>query len=186
MKGRIWVESALGRGSNFQFEIPLGTLSRAKEPKDTQPQIKAEAKVAAALGELVAVKILLAEDNLVNQKVANRMLSKLGFRIDIVGNGKEAFEALQRQDYDIVFMDIQMPEMDGMEATETIRASISVERQPIIIAMTANAMLGDREKYLAVGMDDYLSKPVKLGVLEQTLKRNLTKIKKRHPDLDDA
>ncbi|MFK7921646.1 MAG: ATP-binding protein [Bacteroidia bacterium] len=186
MEGRIWVESELNVGSNFQFEIPLKTLETVEENKHTQAKTEDDSLVEEVLGDIYAVKILLAEDNLVNQKVANRMLAKLGFRIDIVGNGHETIEALERQAYDIVFMDIQMPEMDGVEATKIIRDSIDIDRQPVIIAMTANAMLGDREKYLAIGMDDYLSKPVKLDILKQTLKRSILKLKKRHPNMDDA
>jgi len=186
MGGRIWVESIPGSGSKFQFEIPLKTLERVKEKNESIASAAKASVFDKGLSGDLDIKILLAEDNLVNQKVANRMLSKLGYRIDIVGNGKEAFEALQRQTYDIVFMDIQMPEMDGIEATKSIRASIESQKQPIIIAMTANAMLGDREKYLAIGMDDYLSKPVKIDTLHQTLARNILKLKKRHPNLDDA
>lgn len=186
MNGRIWVESVPGQGSNFRMEIPLKTIGPAQSTKSSNELQPQQVEELALIEEGLKLRILLAEDNLVNQKVANRMLSKLGYRIDIVSNGKEAFEALERQFYDLIFMDIQMPEMDGMEATKKIRAEFDEDRQPIIIAMTANAMLGDREKYLAVGMDDYLSKPVKLEILQQTLLRNLAKQKKRHPDMDDA
>ena len=115
------------------------------------------------------LKILLAEDNLVNQKVATRMLHLLGYRIDVVGNGKEAVEAVNRQPYDLLLMDIQMPEMDGLEACKRIRETLAPSRQPFIVALTANAMAGDREKYLSHGMDDYLSKPIKRRELHQHL-----------------
>lgn len=123
------------------------------------------------LGERLPLRILLAEDNLINQKVAARMLARLGYRPDIVANGHEAVEAIERQPYDVIFMDIHMPECDGLEATRLIRETVSIERQPYIIALTANAMSGEREKYLAQGMDDYLSKPVQINDMTDALLR---------------
>jgi CheY-like chemotaxis protein len=116
--------------------------------------------------------ILLVEDNAVNQKLALRLLSQMGYRADVAGNGLEAIQALERQDYDVVLMDVQMPEMDGLEATRPIRKRLPDERQPRILAMTANAMQGDREACLEAGMDDYISKPIRveelISVLEQS------------------
>jgi len=106
------------------------------------------------------LRILVAEDNSINQKLAVRSFGKMGYQVDIAGNGLEAFEMAQAKSYDIIMMDIQMPEMDGLEATRTIRERLTL--QPVIIAMTANAMQGDREECLRAGMNDYISKPVKL------------------------
>ncbi len=108
-----------------------------------------------------SLRILLAEDNLVNQKVVLRMLEKFGFSADIASNGQEALEALQRQSYDLVLMDVHMPEMDGVEATKQIRRNVAAERQPRIVALTAAAMKEDRDACLAAGMDAFLTKPVR-------------------------
>jgi PAS domain S-box-containing protein len=123
----------------------------------------------AKLAERLPLRLLLAEDNLVNQKVALRILEKLGYRADVAANGLETIAALERQRYDIILMDVHMPELDGLEATRQICGRWS--QRPFIIAMTANAMQGDREECLAAGMDDYISKPVKIEELEAVIAR---------------
>ena len=122
-------------------------------------------------GENGRPSILIAEDNLINQKVIERMVQKLGYRADLVANGREALEALARLPYGLVFMDCQMPEMDGFEACREIRNhDLGGVRIPII-AITANAMKGDRERCLAAGMDDYVSKPFKQDDLKNVLEK---------------
>ena len=115
-----------------------------------------------------ALHVLLAEDNAINQRVAVRMLERLGYRADVVGNGLEALAALERQSYDVVLLDVQMPEMDGLSAARAIRARWP-DRPVRLIAMTANALEGDRDACLAAGMDDYLAKPVRLETLDEAL-----------------
>ena len=117
------------------------------------------------------LRVLLAEDNAVNQKVAVRLLGRLGVVPDVVANGAEALDAVRRQPYDVVFMDVQMPEMDGLEATRRIRASAVVAEQPWIVALTANAMAGDREACLEAGTDDYVAKPVRPDAIRDALDR---------------
>jgi signal transduction histidine kinase/DNA-binding response OmpR family regulator len=139
----------------------------------------------SSLAQQLPLRILLAEDNAVNQKVALLMLARFGYRADVAANGMEVLQALQRQAYDVVFMDIQMPEMDGLEATQRILGQLSPEQRPYIIAMTAHALTGDEMKYLAAGMDDYISKPVQPEKLVGALRRSrlLVQTKQNSPPL---
>lgn len=116
-----------------------------------------------------ACKVLVAEDNRINQKVVLGMLKKLGYEADLVENGKAAVVAIQNNDYAMVLMDCQMPEMDGYEATRQIRKLGGTAQSIPVVALTANAMMGDREKCLNAGMDDYMAKPVRMDLLKQTL-----------------
>ena len=124
-------------------------------------------------------RVLLAEDNVVNQKVALLMLARLGYRADVAANGLEAIEAVKRQRYDLVIMDVQMPELDGLEAARRILARWPERKdRPWIIALTANAMEGDREACIAAGMDDYISKPIKTEELAVAMDRGRAAIGK--------
>jgi len=115
------------------------------------------------------LKILIAEDNIINQKLIIRILAQLGYKADVVGNGLEVIETLKRQRYDMIFMDIQMPDMDGIEATKYIIKNLKSEERPNIIAMTANVMHGDREKCINAGMDDYIGKPVLIDDVQKII-----------------
>jgi CheY-like chemotaxis protein len=116
-----------------------------------------------------SLSILLAEDNIINQKVTLLMLRKMGYKADVAINGLEALKSLEEKPYDVILMDIQMPEMDGIEASRFIRKSFPAERQPRIIAITAYALDGDKERCLEAGMDGYLAKPVNIDTLRDAL-----------------
>jgi CheY-like chemotaxis protein len=130
-----------------------------------------EAEPDAIPRGLARLRVLLVEDNAVNQQVALRMLGTLGYRADVAMNGVEALEALRRRPYDVVLMDVEMPEMDGLEAARRIHREWPGDERPRIVAMTANAMQGDREICLAAGMDDYVSKPIHADELADALSR---------------
>ena len=134
-----------------------------------QVAARAKSRIDAEMASRHALRILLAEDNAVNQKLALRLLQQMGYRADLASNGIEAIECVARQTYDVVLMDVQMPEMDGIEASRRITTRWPAGRRPRIVAMTANAMQGDREMCLAAGMDDYLSKPIRLDELVEAL-----------------
>ncbi|MBW4556953.1 MAG: response regulator [Trichormus sp. ATA11-4-KO1] len=136
------------------------------------------------LAKQLPLRILLAEDTVVNQKVALLMLKKIGYRADVAANGLEVLKALQRQPYDVVLMDVQMPEMDGLEASQKICEQWQASSRPYIIAMTANAMRGDREICLAAGMDDYISKPVQIEDLVQALSKYRPRVNSQFTVID--
>ena len=168
MGGTMWAESdgVAGRGSTFHVTFATRATADAAAGADTTPDSAALDPERATRHPL---RILLAEDNAVNQKLALRLFSLMGYQADVAGNGIEALEAVVRQPYDVVFMDVQMPEMDGLEATRRIRAE--VPDSPRIVAMTANAMDGDREACLEAGMDDYVSKPIRIEELVAALEK---------------
>ncbi len=149
------------------YEAILGVLSngtKIKYSSTTQETVQTE-KIA----EIYPLSILVAEDNLVNQKLAARLLQQLGYSADIASNGKIACEMIQQKHYNLIFMDVHMPEMDGLEATRFIVNIFPSEKRPKIIALTADAMSGDKEKCIDAGMDDYMSKPVRLDALKTML-----------------
>jgi signal transduction histidine kinase/CheY-like chemotaxis protein len=142
-------------------------IDESRERRDAAPASQFDAQ----MGERHPLRILLAEDNAVNQKLALRLLERMGYRADVAANGVEVLEALYRQSYDVVLMDVQMPEMDGLEATQLILKEWPRPQRPCIIAMTANAMKEDREICLQAGMDDYLSKPIRVEELVGALNK---------------
>ena len=125
----------------------------------------------ATLASRLPLRILLADDNPINQRVGQSVLLKLGYRAELVTNGVEVLKALEQNTFDLIFLDVQMPEMDGLEASRRIAERFGAERRPRIIAMTGNALMGDREKCLAAGMDDYISKPIRIAELQAAIER---------------
>ncbi|MEJ8853377.1 GAF domain-containing protein [Variovorax robiniae] len=152
------------------FDTLVGLLAHhdAPAPK-AAPAVSGKPQIDPTMGTRHPLRILLAEDNVVNQKLAMRLLQQMGYRADLASNGLEAVESVQRQDYDVVLMDVQMPELDGLDATRQICALMQPGQRPRIVAMTANAMQGDQEMCLAAGMDDYLTKPIRVDRLVEAL-----------------
>ena len=178
--------TSIGRLEEERSRLFAASLTKPIKPSvlyDTLINIFAEQKVQpfrevpqvydANLGERQPLRILLAEDNVVNQKVALHLLSRMGYRADVAANGIEVIAALDRQPYDLILMDIQMPEMDGFEATREICRRWKRQQRPRIAAITANAMQGDKERCLAAGMDDYICKPIRPEELKDVLERCL-------------
>ena len=168
MDGEIDVNSDPGKGSSFWFRIPFVTASADPVTADTTDLTNVPQQLSG--------RILLAEDNPTNQMIVQAMLRNLGLNVDVAGNGIEAVDAIMARPYDVVLMDIAMPEMGGIEATHRIRELKSNKAQIPLIALTAHAMRGDREKFLAEGLDDYLEKPVTRTALAVCLWRWLSKV----------
>lgn len=170
MGGHIWVDSQIGLGSTFHFNILAEAVSASEAALMDIVHLSSTNQPASANGtERQPFSILLVEDNRINQKVCLGMLQRLGYKATVASNGVQALVALSQNEFDVVLMDIQMPELDGVSTTRRIRTQWPEARQPYIIAMTANALKGDREEYLSVGMDSYLSKPIRLKDLERAL-----------------
>ncbi|BAP56466.1 signal transduction histidine kinase [Thioploca ingrica] len=170
MGGTLCVENNTSPGSTFHFTVVMEVSVEPLLDNSAKPEtaIVTTPKIQRTLQNL---RILLVEDNLTNQKVAQLILKRMGYTADIANNGLEAVQAVEQHVYDIVLMDVQMPELDGLEATRRIHERWRPEQRPYIIAMTAHALQGDREACLAAGMDDYMSKPVKPEVLSAAFKR---------------
>ncbi len=181
MGGKIWVESAAQKGSVFHFSLDVALAEEAALPAgeeatlrgaatQTSPAVPAGAEACNGDGR----RVLLVEDNAVNRTLAERLLQKRGFAVSIAVDGKQAIAATQSAEFDVVLMDIQMPEMDGFEATAEIRKRerLTGQRTPII-ALTAHALKEDRERCLAAGMDAYVTKPIRpaelFGVIQDVL-----------------
>lgn len=158
MGGAMWAESVVGVGSTFHFTV-RGRAMEAVEAAGSAPSRAEGSGFDRELAQRCPLRILLAEDNGVNQLVARRVLARMGYEIDVVDDGREAVAAVSARPYDVVLMDMQMPEMDGLEASRRIRARRPTPRPPIIIALTANATPEDREKCRHAGMDHFLCKP---------------------------
>jgi len=171
MGGTMWAESegVPGRGSVLHVTF-VTQEAEALAGEDGDAPLATAADLDPGQAERHPLRILLAEDNAVNQKLALRLFALMGYNVDVAANGLEAVDAVERQPYDVVFMDIQMPEMDGLEATRQIRAR-AAGGGPRIVAMTANAMDGDRDACLAAGMDDYVGKPIRVHELLLALER---------------
>jgi CheY-like chemotaxis protein len=161
MRGRLWLESEVGRGSTFHFTAHFGLGSSDVPVAEAERRRTPESEAVAPPQSAGALRILLAEDSLFNQKLAVGLLKKHGHTIVVANHGKEALSAWRSQGFDLVLMDVQMPEMDGFETTAAIRSEEKETGQRIpIIAMTAHAMKGDRQRCLEAGMDGYVAKPI--------------------------
>ncbi len=160
MGGNVQVRSDVGIGSVFSLRLFL-------EPGGATPHID-EPVVAVDDAAIASLRVLVAEDNAVNRKVAVALLGRLGLQVDLANDGREAVEAARSGDYDVILMDMQMPEMDGLEATSIIR-TLALDRRPVIVALTANAFDADRDACLDAGMDDFMTKPFTLDQLRQAL-----------------
>lgn len=166
MGGDIAVNSKEKQGSTFKVNI---SFYPAPYPINGQKDVKSNKNYQ--LAEEFPMRILLVEDHAINQQLVLAILKKNGYQVALASNGIEAVQQASQEDFDLIFMDIQMPEMDGLEATKIICKDAHQIKRPVIVAMTANALKGDREKCLAVGMDDYISKPIRAGIIEEMIRK---------------
>lgn len=189
MGGTIWAESRPGEGSTFCFTVK-GTPGYGLNPVNSAENLLGNA--LCTLGQENPLKILVAEDNRTNQALAVRFFKKLGYDVEIAENGQEAFEAAKNNQYDIIFMDVHMPILDGYDATRKIRTEIPLEIQPKIIALTASVMREEQQTCFDSGMDGFLTKPLNLSELADTLRRHIAAERpgapeiRKNPDLGRA
>jgi len=190
MRGNIELESEPGKGSTFRFYIAAERCSEPEselEPESNDPKVNFKKLMNNGLGKGFPIRILVAEDNITNQKVLKLILKRLGYGATFVENGQLALDAVREQTFDLIFMDIHMPEMDGLEATKNIRdlEQLKPELKSIwIVALTAHAMSGDRERCLGVGMNDYLTKPVNIKSLLDSMQKCIRHVYNM-PQLDE-
>lgn len=177
MGGRIWAESEVGKGSTFVFAIVFKIGNKPVMKSDSNYNIHRAAR---------PMNILLVEDDNLNQIVLSRILKEREYNVDIVGNGLEALNAHEKKQYDAILMDIQMPEMDGIEATKRIREKEGMNRHTPIIALTAFALKSDRERFLAMGMDEYIAKPVNMEELFSTIDKTYESKGEVYPDFNET
>jgi CheY-like chemotaxis protein len=171
MAGKIWIESTPQKGSTFHFTANLGVLPA--EETQARPGVESSAESLAPQAGLC--RVLVVEDNAVNRKLAQRILEKRGFQVTLAVDGKQALLAAETDTFDLILMDIQMPEMDGFEATAAIRKREQLaQKHTPIIALTAHAMKEDRERCLSAGMDAYVTKPIRPDELFRTIHELLT------------
>jgi CheY-like chemotaxis protein len=179
MGGEITLDSKPGLGSCFSFRIPVALADLVTVPEEQLAVAPVSEASPTGVNAQLTLRILLAEDNPVNRKLATRLIEKRGHRVVAVNNGREAIEQLERENFDVVLMDVSMPEMNGLEATAIIRSKPMNDRLPII-ALTAHALNGDRERCLLAGMDSYVSKPLKpetlFGAIDEVLARDSSRI----------
>jgi CheY-like chemotaxis protein/HPt (histidine-containing phosphotransfer) domain-containing protein len=158
------------------YDTLIGIVDRSATPNAI---VVSHLTIDTSMAKRLPLRLLLAEDNLVNQKVALRTLDRMGYRANVAANGLEVLAALERQRYDVILMHVQMPELDGLEPSRRIHRDLPPNQRPQIIAMTANAMQGDRELCLDAGMDDYISKPVRAADLTAALERSVQRARTR-------